>query len=467
MPWDDFVLKFPGIERPTGRVPFKTKLMWTGIILVSYYILAEIPIFGLTSEAVDYFAQLRAILAGKFGSIMTLGIGPIVTASILLQLMVGTRIVNWDMSNPYYRAKFQGWQKMLAVIFIFVEAVPWVASGRLGGSATIARQMGVSIGFLNTLIIFQLFLGGSMVLLMDEVVSKWGIGSGVGLFIAAGVCQEIVVGIFNPLPSKYTPNVPAGRLFSAIYYFNMGSPGNAVRALIPIIGTVVTFLLVVYAETMRVEIPVSYGGIKGIRSRYPIRFVYASNIPVILMGALLANFQMIGRMLADKGITIFGQIGSNGEPISGLLLYLSPPYQLITHLVVGGYVSMTEIIQAVCYMSVMVLGSMAFAHFWIMTTGMGPSEIATRLQSQGLQIPGFRKDRRILERVLSRYIPVVTLLGGAFVGFLAAFADFTGALGHGTGVLLTVGILYRMYEQIAQEQMMDVNPMIRRFIQGG
>ena len=69
-----------------------------------------------------------------------------------------------------------------------------------------------------------------------------------------------------------------------------------------------------------------------------------------------------------------------------------------------------------------------------------------------LKAPGFRRSPVIYEKVLSRYIPTVTLLGGMFVGLLTVFADFLGALGTGMGVLLTVGIAFQYLRTIAEEQ---------------
>ncbi|HPX78540.1 MAG TPA: preprotein translocase subunit SecY, partial [Methanobacterium sp.] len=107
----------PQVKSPDYRVPFKEKLQWTGIILILYFIIGMVPLFGLSPTAVDQFAQLRAVLAGSFGSIITLGIGPIVTASIILQLMVGGKIIKLDLSQPRDKALFQGTQKLLAIIF--------------------------------------------------------------------------------------------------------------------------------------------------------------------------------------------------------------------------------------------------------------------------------------------------------------------------------------------------------------
>ncbi len=85
--------------------------------------------------------------------------------------------------------------------------------------------------------------------------------------------------------------------------------------------------------------------------------------------------------------------------------------------------------------------------------------------SSGLQIPGFRKDERVVESLLQRYIPALTVMGAVTVGLLASLADVLGALTSGTGLLLTVMIVYKLYEEIAQQHAVDMNPMLKKFIQ--
>ncbi|MDP3918426.1 MAG: preprotein translocase subunit SecY, partial [Nanoarchaeota archaeon] len=63
-----------------------------------------------------------------------------------------------------------------------------------------------------------------------------------------------------------------------------------------------------------------------------------------------------------------------------------------------------------------------------------------------------------------RYIFPLTIMGGATVGFLAAGADLMGALANGTGILLAVMIIYRLYEDIAKQHMMDMNPGLRKLM---
>jgi preprotein translocase subunit SecY len=90
---------------------------------------------------------------------------------------------------------------------------------------------------------------------------------------------------------------------------------------------------------------------------------------------------------------------------------------------------------------------------------------AKQILSSGLQIPGFRRDPRIVEQILNRYIPSLTVLGGISIGILAAAADLLGALSNGTGILLTVMIIYKLYEDIARQHMMDMHPALRKMME--
>lgn len=432
----------PQVKSPDYRVPFKEKLQWTGIILILYFIIGMVPLFGLSPTAVDQFAQLRAVLAGSFGSIITLGIGPIVTASIILQLMVGGKIIKLDLSQPRDKALFQGTQKLLAIIFTVFEAAVLVFTGALAPSSPDVAWI----------LVLQIFIGGILIIFLDEVISKWGFGSGVGLFIAGGVAQTIIVGSFNFLSSPTSPGVPSGAIPHFIYTLTTSQPDFSL--LLPVIAVIAVFLVVVYAESMRVEIPLSYGGVKGARGKYPLKFIYASNMPVILTSALLLNVQLFASIFDRIGIPILGTI-SNGQPISGLALYLSVP--TISTLFTN---PLHVLIYAVFFIGSCVL----FAWIWVELSGIGPKQVAKQLYDMGMQIPGFRSSRGHFERILKKYIPAITVMGGAFVGLLAFGADLTSALGGGTGVLLTVGIVYRLYEELAQEQLMDMHPMLRKFL---
>ena len=125
----------------------------------------------------------------------------------------------------------------------------------------------------------------------------------------------------------------------------------------------------------------------------------------------------------------------------------------------------SDLTNAAVYIIFMIIGAVIFSIFWVQTAGMDARSQAKQIMSSGLQIPGFRKDQRVLETLLNRYIWPLTVMGAITVGFLAALADLTGALSRGTGILLTVMIVYKLYEEIAKQHMMDMHPMMRKFME--
>jgi preprotein translocase subunit SecY len=488
--------RWPAVSKPEGHVTFRTKIMWTLLCLVLYFILTNVMIFGLKSDVIDLFAGYRFIMAGASGSIMHLGIGPIVTASIILQLFVGAKIINLDLTKKEDKAIYQGTQKVLVIVMIVVEAVPQIF-GYLQPSQGLVDIVGN--GGAEFIIVIQLIIGALLVFFMDELISKWGIGSGISLFIAAGVSQSLFTGMFNWLPltaGELSLNNPPAGVIPGTYYMatEMTLPDmmdwgyqqifiSQPNSIIALVGTIVIFLIVVYVESSRIELPLAHGKVRGARGRYPIRLIYASNIPVILMAALLANVNMFALMLyTNPGLSnipfIGGQwwigtydLAASTQPLGGGAWYLSNlngiPGWLMPILAGGDgvHAAWQFGLKVIVYLSVMIFGSVLFAKFWIETTDMGPSAVARQIQSSGMQIPGFRRDPRVLKKVLARYIPVVTVIGGFAVGALAGFSDAIGTVGQasGTGVLLTVGIIIHLYEDIAKEQAMEMHPVLRGF----
>ena len=510
--------RLPAVTRPEGHVHFRTKMMWIILILVLYFAMTNIVIYGLSTEQrIDLFAQYRAILAGAQFSLMHLGIGPIVTGSIIMQLFTGAKIIKLNLKDDEDKAVYQGTQKLMVIIMIVVEAVPqvygfMVPSDKFSASLTSAVGpngfLGISgDGIARFLIVLQLFVGSYLVFMMDEVVSKWGIGSGISLFIAAGVAQQIFTGTLNWHPANTAipitvDNPPAGTIPKTIFLFHhMSAPSLAnggyeriflaqPNPMVSLVGTIAIFLFVAYTESSRIELPLAHGGARGARGRYPIKLIYASNIPVILMAALLANVSMFSMLFwshpSFENVPILGHNWALGyyapgatRPSGGLAYYLSTVNGVgdwLLPLVSDQYLAATGLdksrlqigIHVIAYVGIMIFGSILFARFWIDTTNMGPEAVASQIESSGMQIPGFRRDPRVLKRVLERYIPVVTVISGATVGALAAVADLIGTVGQasGTGVLLAVGIMIQLYDAIGREQMMEMHPVLRGFFGG-
>jgi preprotein translocase subunit SecY len=461
--WDTFTKNLPEVRGPQQRrLGFKEKLKWTLITLVLFFVLGLIPLFGLGENALQQFEFLSIILGASFGSLISLGIGPLVTSSIVLQLLNGAQIIKFDLKSQDGRARFQSTQKVLSLFFIIFEAAIYIF---MGGLAPSQQFIGTPIYFhLQLLLVFQLILGGILIMFMDEVISKWGFGSGISLFIAAGVAQQIFVSALNPFPSPLNPDISAGAIPSLIQSLSSGDPQTAGLQLAALLSTVAVFLIVVYTQSMKVEIPLSFGKVRGHGIRWPLKFFYTSNIPVILIAALLANMQLWGRLLESWGRPWLGTF-SGGVPISGLVSWINPP-DVISVLVTTGFSGFIRTLPIMLlYIFIMVVGSVIFAIFWMQTANMDARSQADQIMSSGLQIPGFRRDPRILESILKRYIWPLTVLGGAAVGLIAALADLTGALSRGTGILLAVMIVYNLYEEIAKQHMMDLHPMLRKFME--
>ncbi|MGB9927539.1 MAG: preprotein translocase subunit SecY [Methanosarcina sp.] len=481
---EPFFNKLPAVASPEKHVHFKDKLWWTLGILVLYFALANVPLFGMSKDSVDLFESYRAFFAGASGSLILLGIGPIVTASIVLQLLVGADIIKLDLSDPRDQAFFQGGQKFLVFVMIILEALPQLLGGYIQPDPGLASALGVGPGVITFLLLVQIFIGGTLILFMDEVVSKWGIGSGVGLFIVAGISQQIVTGVINWQPDE--AGLPIGLIPKWIYIAqNVGADylfsGEGLMFLLvrggilALLTTVIIFLLVVYVESTRIEIPLAHSAVRGARGRFPVKLIYSSVLPMILVRALQANIQMIGIILASRGITFLGEF-SGSTPLNGIMYYLSPinsPYDWIPSLVRESFAGYGATAPAVWQIGLHVLidaimligGGIIFALFWIETTGMGAKPTAQKIYNSGMQIPGFRRNIGSIEKVMQRYIPKVTVIGGAFIGLLTLIASLLGTIGNagGTGLLLTVSIVYRLYEDIASEQMMEMHPMIRSF----
>jgi preprotein translocase subunit SecY len=467
--------RMPTVSRPEGHVPFRRKLGWTAGVLVLYFFLTNVTLFGV-SQSAGIFGQFRALLGGSKGSVLHLGIGPIVTASIVLQLLGGANLLGLDTSsNPRDQALYQGLQKILVVVMIFLTGIPLVfVGGLIQPSPQIAQQLGIGLFGMKGLIFAQIFIGAILVLFMDEIISKWGVGSGIGLFIVAGVSQALMSGFFGW-------SGIGGNGFFATWIliltgqFQLGPPlsPQGLRTIflgegqiVALFTTVLIFAIVVYAESVKVEIPLSHAKVRGARGRFPVKLIYASVLPMILVRALQANVQFLGRILSSQwGESMPNWLGvySGSKPVEGLFYYLAPVRSTNWISVLS-----TEPIDILLRISVdltfMVIGGAIFAMFWVETTDMGPEATAKQIQDSGMQIPGFRRNPGVMEKVLERYIPQVTIIGGALVGFLAVAANMLGTIGgvSGTGLLLTVSITYKLYEEIAEEQLMEMHPMMRQ-----
>jgi len=442
--------KLPGVANPISRLNFKSRVKWTALGLLLFFVMGNIEVFGAVESAYVQFKQVSVLLGSTFGTLGTLGIGPIVTASILLQVLVGSKIINMDMNSYEDRAKFQGMQKSLAIAFCFLEGFAYVLFGAVPAqSASLIPIVGL-----------QIAMGGLIIIFLDELITKWGLGSGVSLFIAAGVSKTILIGLISPFGAT-----PAGNIFRIFTAFHEANFVLLQVALSIIIATIAIFALCIYTQSIKVEIPLAFSQVRGFGRRWPLNFFYTSNIPVILAAAFMIQISVIGSMLDSQGMPLLGEFDDHGNPEKGgFAYYISAPHHMLQNIIQGNPI---DPIRAVTYILFLTVLCVIFSLFWVETANMGPSAVADQIISTGMQIPGFRKDKRVLMKILSKYIYPLTVMGGIAVGLLAALADLTGALGTGTGILLTVMILHNFYERISTYYLEDMNPAVRKFFEIG
>jgi len=454
----------PEIPKPIRKLSLREKVLWTGIVLAIYLVMAQIPLFGVpfTSSGIgETYYVYRVIFASKKGTLMDLGIGPIVTAGLIMQILAGSKLLNVDMSKPGDRGLFTGTQKIMAIVMTLFEGMAFLLGGSYGSPSLIV----------SVLIIAQLLVVGLLVLLMDELVQKgWGLGSGVSLFILAGVAQTIMWSIFSPIGP-----MPDGNSLGAIIAFFQtlfsGKPILTAFSRYPypdmtgLIAMIAVFLVAVYMEGMKIEIPVAYAKYGGMRAKIPLKLMYVSNIPIILASALFANFDFLGQFLwksfnsldTNAWMNWFVMYNSNSTLEPGCALYyLQAPNSIST--------TLKDPLHAVVYVLILVGFSVVFAKLWVEVAGMSAKAQADQLVNAGMQIPGFRRSPAIIEQILNRYIPALTLISGILIGLLAGIADMLGAIGTGIGILLSVGIIYQYYQILAKEQLAEQYPGLGRFL---
>ncbi len=448
----------PQVPKPKKKLSLQTKLTWTTGALVIYLVMGQTPLFGATAPEFDFLAFARVIFASQQGSLVELGIGPIVTGGLLMQLLRGSDILKFDFKNPAERGVFQTATKLVTYIVIVAESIVYGVAV-YGPNISEPTVMYILIG--------QLMGASVIVMFLDELIQKgWGLGSGISIFISGGVAQQILWSVFSPLPAG-----DGGAIGIFPFIGQMAQYGDVTDALFrsnqlpSIFGLALTagiLLILVYTQGMKVEIPIVSTKYRGFAATYPIKMMYVSNIPVILASALTANAVFMGQMFwaqfnprnNNTFLNILGQFDptSPSSPIGGLIYYITPPRGL-DQLALDPF-------RGVLYVLFMIGIVVVFGKLWVELGGLSPKKAAQNLLDADVQVPGFRRSNKPIETLLNRYIPSVTIIGSMVLGLIAGVSDVLGVFGTGIGVLLTVDILINYYNQLVKERVEVVMPRL-------
>ena len=450
----------PQVPKPKKKLSLQTRLLWCGLALLIYMVMAQTPLFGATIPEFDFLAFARVIFASQQGTLVELGIGPIVTAGLLMQLLRGSEILKFDFKKPEERGVFQTATKIVTYVVI-------VAESSVYGVAVYGP--GITDPGVLYILIGQLMAASVIIMFLDELIQKgWGLGSGISLFIMAGVAQQILWSLFSPLPAGDGFSIGIFPFIGQWASVGMGNFAdiffryNQLPSIFGLLLTGAVLLILVYTQGMKVEIPIVSTKYRGFSATYPIKLMYVSNIPVILASALTANAIFIGQMFwanfnprnNNPFMNILGQFDptSPSTPIGGIVYYITPPR--------GLDVAALDPMRAVGYVLFMIGIVVVFGKLWVELGGLSPKSAAKNLLDADVQVPGFRRSNQPIEVLLNKYIPSVTIIGSMILGALAGISDVLGVFGSGIGILLMVDILINYYNQLVREQVEVVMPRL-------
>ncbi|KAJ5074569.1 protein transport protein sec61 subunit alpha isoform 1 [Anaeramoeba ignava] len=448
----------PEVQKPIKKIQFTEKLWWSFGALVAYLIASQVPLFGIIiSNSSDPFYHMRVIMASNKFTLMELGISPIVTSSLVMQLLAGTGLISVDQSIKSEKAKFEAAQKLFGLIITLFQAIAYVSSGMYGSYS----ELGF---FISAFIVIQLSFSGLLVLLVDELLQKeYGLGSGTSLFITTNICETIIWKSLSPSTFNSGRGTEFEGALIALFHLLI-TRDNKTRALkeafyrknLPnitnLLATVIIFLVVIYFQSFRVELPLSSPQTRGSYGTYPIKLFYTSNMPIILQSALVTNLFFVSQLFYKKfpGNVFFQLLGkwqempNSGQSVAvgGLSYYLSPPRTL--------WEFITDPLHIIIYIAFVLGSSAIFSKFWIVISNTTANDVMKQLKDENLTIKDYRD--RTAKSVLNRYIPIAASFGGLAIGLLTLLADFLGAIGSGTGILLAVTMIYQYFETFVKEQ---------------
>lgn len=437
----------PNVPLPKYKVKTSEKIVWTSIVLFIFLVCSQIPLYGTYKTAnSDPLHYMRVISASSHGSLMELGTTPAFTSSTVLSMLALFKVIEVDREIEEDRILYEQCEKLFAILISLGEAIAYVCVGSYGEIE--------KIGLVNCiLLITQLTFAGIMVIVLDDLLSKgYGLVSGISLFVATNISENIMWKSFSPFTVTSEKGIEYEGAIIALFHLLM-THKNKKEALkraffrhrspnlCNLISTVIIVLIVIYLRFFRVEIKVNSRRLPGEYIVKKIKLFYCSTTPIILLNAALSNVYNISEILYKRYkqffiIRLIGEWKEKGGvyvPTGGLAYYISPPQNFADFL--------TNPIKSVIYVLFILTASGIFARTVVDMSEKSPRALARSFKSNGFFLEGLRENEESIYRKFEKIIPAVAALGGIVTGALQIIADLSNAIGSGTGILLLVGII--------------------------
>lgn len=407
------------IKLVIGEKSLRNKILFVLFALVLFRIMAAIPIPGIDAARLtqflsnnQFFGLLNIFSGGGLSnlSIVMLGVGPYITASIIMQLltMMSSRLkALYHEEGDAGKKKFTQYSRLLTVPLAIIQGF---------GLLVLLERQGIlgELVLVDRLINLAVVVAGSMLLMwIGEIISEYGIGNGVSLIIFAGIVAS--------LPGTITQLIFTFEPAQLPLYVGFVAVAVAIVAGVVIITEAERPIPITYAKRIRgMKV---YGGVS---TYLPLRVNQAGVIPIIFALSILLLPQMLGNFLStiDNSVIQFISRGINSLFTNGWF-------------------------HSIFYFVLVFL----FTYFYTAVT-FDPDSISTNLQKSGAFIPGVRPGQST-SAYLSKILTRITMVGAIFLGFIAvlplAMQSITGitslAIG-GTALLIVVSVVLDLLKKI-------------------
>ena len=341
-------------------------------------------------------------------SIVMLGVGPYITASIIMQLatvLVPKVKAMYSEEGEAGRTKFTSIARALTIPLAVLQGVAFLSLLESQGIVRTITPFDFAVN------VFLIAAGSMLLMWIGELITEFGIGNGVSLIIFAGIVAALPAGLSQLLFTATAANIPAYLGFI-------------------LLGLLVIFAVVLVSEAER-SIPIHYAratrGMGSAAPTYlPIRLLQAGVMPIIFALSLLLLPQMVLTGLAAIGVA--GMAGA----LAGYTAFAANPFAY-----------------GALYFVLVVM----FTYFYTSIT-FEPKRVADNLQKSGAFVPGVRPGRET-ENFIGTVVNRVTLPGAAFLGLVAVIpfiiqglTGITAILIGGTALLIVVNVVLDLIRKI-------------------
>lgn len=444
-----FVPVLPEVELPISadRLPFDDKVIYS-VAACCIYLLCGLPLVGVKEVPADPFQWLRPTFASEPGTLLELGVLPVLTSAFIWQILAGVKAISVNFDSRIDREHFQSLQKLSAIVLSFVYAVGLLASGYFEPS-----KIGASLSlFAQCAIVAQIVLTNTFICLVVEVIDKgYGFSSGSLLFIASSCATSFVsnaLGLRTVVTNRGTQS--QGAIINLVRSITTKKISSAVleafsRPSLPNLNqiylAVFTAAIVMAFNNYRVELPIKMTKTRSVSTVFPVKLLYCGALPLLFTYTVLYNLHIVTFVISHllPSNTMSFLVGSWEADVftgvslrakSGISFFLSPTWN-------GEAPFLFNMVRIVSFVTFVVYVSVQFAKTWTAISGSSPADIAKQFKQQDIVLVGHRDTSATKE--LSKIIPVAATTGSIILGLAGSVFEVLG--GNGLCMSLLVGIV--------------------------